>query len=396
MLATKFYNKLYDLQGRNVTIGVVDYAPYCVTTKAETNQGNVDAFNSSLSKELFVRGTEGSLIVEFCKMRNCNIRLSPSNGSFHLLFFYTWHHHFLDSSQYIAKSSVTLMVPRAKLLPMSLTIIYPFDYWVWVSIFIMLAVMTAIHHLITSLNFKHGNKSAQPPIEKSIFDMISIYLDQGIFPNSVSSSYRWLIAFVLISGVVLSNSYSRGLASVLTIPKYGKSIETIHNFVQTTFRWGDPSYTWILSLIGADSYDIQQVVKQFDEVPDEQELYQRSLAGDYGVGVELLNSGNYAFGSYIRDDNLPSSLGICDREGKVGSFLHHMKRGNIVSPNSFIVGNKTCPEVKVLDCKQLRSASIIGGKTVYTPSDSFRVTFAGSALPSHVSIHRVRLPVRLY
>ena len=58
--------------------------------------------------------------------------------------------------------------------------------------------------------------------------------------------------------------------------------------------------------------------------------------------------------------------------------------------------NKTCPEVKVLDCKQLRSASIIGGKAVYTPSDSFRVTFAGSALPSHVSIHRVRLPVRLY
>lgn len=58
--------------------------------------------------------------------------------------------------------------------------------------------------------------------------------------------------------------------------------------------------------------------------------------------------------------------------------------------------NTSLPEVKILDCKQLRSVSLVGGVKTYTPSDSFRVTFAGSALPSHVSIHRVRVPVRLY
>ncbi|XP_053686084.1 uncharacterized protein LOC128735624 [Sabethes cyaneus] len=326
-----FYDKLYNLQGRTVTMGVADYAPYCVTTKTDVNEGNADAFNSSLTKELFVRGTEGTLIVEFCKIRNCNIRLWPygpsdwgdiyPNGSGYgeifstyskqtefsiCCLYYNWFLHLLDGSQYIAKSTITVMVPGAKLLPMSLTVIYPFASTVWLSIFIMLVVMTAVHHFITSLNLKHDDKSVQPPIEKSIFDMISIYLDQGIFPNSVSSSYRWLISFILLSGVVLSNSYSSGLASVLTVPKYGKSIETIHDFVQTPYRWGAPAIAWVLSLYGADSHDIQQVVEKFDMLPDEEELYRRSLAGDYGVGVELLNGGNYAYGSFIRENNVRS------------------------------------------------------------------------------------------
>ena len=52
--------------------------------------------------------------------------------------------------------------------------------------------------------------------------------------------------------------------------------------------------------------------------------------------------------------------------------------------------------VKILECKQLYSVSVAGGKKTYSPSGSFRVTFAGSALPSHVVIDKVRLPVRLF
>ncbi|XP_065087711.1 uncharacterized protein LOC135709328 [Ochlerotatus camptorhynchus] len=171
----------------------------------------------------------------------------------------------------------------------------------------MLIIMTGIHHLITALNFKHSldRDDAQPPIEKSIFDIISIYLDQGIFPNSISSSYRVLISFILLSGVVLSNSYASGLASVLTVPRYGKPIETIHDFVQTPYRWGAPAIAWVLSLFGADARDIQMVVEKFD-IDEDDHLYRRALAGDYGLGVELLNGGSYAFGSYIREDNVRS------------------------------------------------------------------------------------------
>ncbi|XP_058827155.1 uncharacterized protein LOC131687124 [Topomyia yanbarensis] len=323
-----FYDKMYDLHGTTVNLGVTDYAPYCITTNVGVNQGNVDAYNSSLPKELFLEGFEGSLVVEFCEMRNCSIRLWPygssnwgnifHNGSGYGLIYstyiketefaicslyYNWHFQFLDSSQYIAKSSITTLVPGAKLLPTSLTLTYPFTNIVWFSIFIMMVIMTVVHHMITSLNLQH-RETFQPPIEKSIFDMISIYLDQGIFPNSVSSSYRVLLSFILLSGVILSNSYSSGLACVLTIPRYGKSIETIHDLAQSPYRWGAPDWAWVFSLLEVDSADIRQVVAKFDMIPDEEKIYQRTLPGDFGVAVEVLNGGNYAYGSYVREQNV--------------------------------------------------------------------------------------------
>lgn len=61
---------------------------------------------------------------------------------------------------------------------------------------------------------------------------------------------------MLLSGVVLSNSYAGGLASVLTIPRYEKSLETIHDFAQSPYRWGDPAIAWILSLVDAETVKI--------------------------------------------------------------------------------------------------------------------------------------------
>lgn len=46
------------------------------------------------------------------------------------------------------------------------------------------------------------------------------------------------------------------------------------------------------------------MVRKFDMTPDEEQLYRRSLGGTYGLGVELLNGGNFAFGSFIREDNV--------------------------------------------------------------------------------------------
>ncbi|XP_039442687.1 uncharacterized protein LOC120423077 [Culex pipiens pallens] len=320
-----FHDKLYDLQGRTIPMGVAEYAPYCMTTNVGAGNGNADAFNSTAPKELYVEGLEGSQIVEFCHNRNCNIKLWPygpsdwgdifENGSGYgeiystymketefatCCLYYNWYLHLLDGSQYVAKSTITVLVPGAKVLPTSLTLIYPFENTLWMAIVFMLVLMTAVHHMITALD----PNSPQPPFDKSIFDIISIYLDQGVFPNSHSSAYRFLVSFILLSGVVLSNSYTSGFASVLTIPRYGKSIETIHDFVQTPYRWGAPAIAWVLSLFGADSHDIQTVVRKFDMTPDEEQLYRRSLSGTYGLGVELLNGGNFAFGSFIREDNV--------------------------------------------------------------------------------------------
>lgn len=58
--------------------------------------------------------------------------------------------------------------------------------------------------------------------------------------------------------------------------------------------------------------------------------------------------------------------------------------------------NSALNPVKIIEVKQLFSSSTQDGKTVYTPSNSFRLTFEGSALPKYIEIDKARLPVRLF
>lgn len=58
--------------------------------------------------------------------------------------------------------------------------------------------------------------------------------------------------------------------------------------------------------------------------------------------------------------------------------------------------NPSLPSVPILECKQLHSVSLVGEKKIYSHSESFCVTFSGSALPNFLVIGKLRLPVRLY
>lgn len=58
--------------------------------------------------------------------------------------------------------------------------------------------------------------------------------------------------------------------------------------------------------------------------------------------------------------------------------------------------NPKLPAVEVLECRQLGNVTTEGGQKKFIPSASFRVTFAGSALPDYIELYKLRLPVRLY
>lgn len=55
------------------------------------------------------------------------------------------------------------------------------------------------------------------------------------------------------------------------------------------------------------------------------------------------------------------------------------------------------PSVKVIDVRQMGTAKGDGVNRKFTPSSSFRITFAGSALPDYIVLdNKLRLPVRMY
>lgn len=61
-----------------------------------------------------------------------------------------------------------------------------------------------------------------------------------------------LLFFIHILSLVIATSYSSALSSVLTVPKFEESIDTLHKFVESHIRWGAPSTAWITPLRNAD------------------------------------------------------------------------------------------------------------------------------------------------
>lgn len=58
--------------------------------------------------------------------------------------------------------------------------------------------------------------------------------------------------------------------------------------------------------------------------------------------------------------------------------------------------NPKLAPVQILESRQLGNVTNEGDKKKFVPSSSFRVTFAGSALPDYIELYKLRLPVRLY
>lgn len=50
--------------------------------------------------------------------------------------------------------------------------------------------------------------------------------------------------------------------------------------------------------------DLKTVIKKFDNIPDVEQLYRRTLPGDFGIGIEFLTCQKINVGPYIREDNV--------------------------------------------------------------------------------------------
>lgn len=54
---------------------------------------------------------------------------------------------------------------------------------------------------------------------------------------------------MLLAGLILDNAYGGGLASVFTVPKYEKSIDTVQDIVDRRLDWGATHDAWLFSLL---------------------------------------------------------------------------------------------------------------------------------------------------
>ncbi|EAA44585.4 AGAP004432-PA [Anopheles gambiae str. PEST] len=172
--------------------------------------------------------------------------------------FYLWFkpYNFSSYTATISRSGVTVLVPKPKLLPHWRTPFLSFSWPLWIAVMVTFLVGIIATWLAGTVRLRLLLLSAptdQPWTGRS--DLISEQLtlsDAALmmvgFFVAQSSPIRtdlWLcvclFASLLLAGFMVSNLYSGGLASVMMVPKYEKSIDTVVDFAATGMKWFGPT-----------------------------------------------------------------------------------------------------------------------------------------------------------
>ncbi|CAD7084259.1 unnamed protein product [Hermetia illucens] len=317
-------DKLKDLKGKHLKVSSITYLPYTISYPAGNGTGMVEGLNTN-GKTVFYEGTEGLLVREFCKVRNCTLKVKPhgpdgwggiyENGSsdgligsvytmeteFGIGCIYNWYSEELDVSRTIYKSAVTLLVPAPSLLPPYLTPVLPFSSTIWIIVIISIIITSMAFHLLNVFGIRDPFKAYKKrSFVFSTLGIVAIFFQQSFLKGRFTRPY---IICLLFASMILEITYTSRFKAQMTIPQYTGLIDSSLQFVESNLKWSAPANAWILTIAESQIPFEHTLVNNF-EIKSYSEMRNLTFSRKYGFGVERLSSGLYSFGPYIQEDAL--------------------------------------------------------------------------------------------
>ncbi|XP_049286717.1 probable glutamate receptor [Anopheles funestus] len=324
-----FPNRRTNLRGRYVRLAIFNYEPYTIWNSVE-NSDDANAFYQQ-NRSLAIDGTESRLFVEFCAKLNCTLEISLDEaGEWGQIYdnrtgdgiigaiverradigvgaLYSWYHEslFLALSKPISRTGVTCIVPKPLPLSSWLIGVLPFSTFLWLAVLATILVSTVFEVIISFVTQKfRTSESHRVDVCESMMGIISIFILQAVLlrnNRNPYSSQMILIGSLLFVGLMIGNAYSGGLASIMTVPRYEKSIDTVQDLADRNLRWGSTHDAWIFSIQLATQPTIVRLLENFVTYPKDV-LHAKAKHRDLAYSIERLPYGHYAVGDYITDD----------------------------------------------------------------------------------------------
>ncbi|KAG5676528.1 hypothetical protein PVAND_006356 [Polypedilum vanderplanki] len=322
--------KVHNLDGREIVLAIFNYLPYTIWKEVnDSNDEKVNSYEALQRTPLHIDGTETWVFLEFCKRINCSLLISLDEaGEWGEIFdnrtgngiigavverraevgvgaLYSWYHEsiFLSLSKFISRTGVTCITPKPRLRDPLGTPLLPFSLQLWIAVLISFIVgIISYKFLQKAESLIYQNSPNQTMTEISL-NIIGIYVLQSVTLSMKSIGMFIFFMTVLILGLLLGNSYSSSLASVLTIPQYEKAIDTVEELAASGMEWGSTHDAWIFSILLATQPMILQLLSKFKTLSKEN-LEQRAIKKDLSFSIERLPYGHYAIGEYITEDTV--------------------------------------------------------------------------------------------
>ncbi|XP_070496610.1 probable glutamate receptor [Chironomus tepperi] len=324
-----FPTKVKNLKGREIGLAIFNYMPYTIWKEVNETGVEPNAYEISKKTPLLIDGTEGWVFIQFCKRVNCTLLISLDEaGEWGEIFdnrtgngiigavverraevgvgaLYSWFHEsiFLSLSKFISRTGVTVITPKPKLRDPIGTPLLPFQFSLWIAVIVSFFVLLVCDKLLRIGYIKINDANKDHIIvsfSKIGINILGIYVLQSVQFKSIKTGMLIFFTTVLILGLLLGNSYSSSLASVLTIPQYKKAIDTVEELAASGMEWGSTHDAWIFSILLATQPMILQLLSKFRTLSKES-LEQRAINEDLSFSIERLPYGHYAIGEYITE-----------------------------------------------------------------------------------------------
>uniref|UniRef100_A0A182N544 Ionotropic glutamate receptor C-terminal domain-containing protein n=1 Tax=Anopheles dirus TaxID=7168 RepID=A0A182N544_9DIPT len=359
-----FPNKRTNLRGRYLRLAIFNYEPYTRWESVDVpTQANAYYEHQ---RTLLIDGTESRLFVEFCAKLNCTLEISLDEaGEWGQIFdnrtgdgiigalverradvgvgaLYSWYHEFqfLALSKPISRTGVTCIAPKPLPLSSWLTAVLPFSTPLWLAVIGTFLVSTVFEVLVSVVTRKFDpHKRRRVDVCASVMEVMSIFILQAVLMRTNRNpftSQMILIGSLLIVGLMVGNAYSGGLASVMTVPRFGKSIDTVQELAERNLRWGSTHDAWIFSIQLATQVRAPTILKllaNFVTYPKDV-LHEHAKKRSLAYSIERLPYGHYAVGEYITDEV---------------SAQYEIMLEDIYWENCVAMGTKTWPLMNELD-----------------------------------------------
>lgn len=198
-------------------------------------------------------------------------------------------YHYLDLSKPTVRTGVTCLVPAPKLAARWLTPLYSYSSQLWICLILVIFIEISALIIILSCYQKYFSQSSlTSAIEIVLKPIVLQPLTDSKMPVEIASILMIWLAHML--SLVITSTYSSGLASVMTLPRFENPIDTLQDLVDSNLEWGATHDVWITSIEQAKDPINLHLVKKFQAIPAD-ELRQQSKSGKFGFAMERLPSG---------------------------------------------------------------------------------------------------------